>query len=209
MESPKRITKTQLLEAIKKEVELQEKRKILETRISSINNELYSLTEGEVGENSKEIKEDINEGLFQNVGRAIGRTISGVEQVKQGIIQNFQKGVDQKKIQNLTTDIQNKQKELNDLKNQYKYLTGQQHTVQGAKKAVPTSRNKQGVVSSQKPAAAAVKKQTKAPVQQIKTPTQQAVKTAQKKSVPQVKKGTVKQPTKQIIKKIAENKKSS
>lgn len=207
MESPKRITKTQLFEAIRKEVELQEKRKLLENKMSLINNELYTLTEGEDGKKAEEEK-DINEGLFQNVGRAIGRTISGVKQVGQGIKQNFQKGVDQKKIQDLTVDIKNKQKELNDLKNQYKYLTGQQHTAQGAKKAVPTSRNKQGVVSSQKPATA-VKKQTKAPVQQIKTPTQQAVKTAQKKSVPQVKKGIVKQPKKQIIKKIAENKKSS
>lgn len=207
MESPKRITKTQLFEAIRKEVELQEKRKLLENKMSLINNELYTLTEGEDGKKAEEEK-DINEGLFQNVGRAIGRTISGVKQVGQGIKQNFQKGVDQKKIQDLTVDIKNKQKELTNLKNQYKYLTGQNHTVQSAKNATPTTRNKQGVVSSKKPATA-VKKQTKAPVQQIKTPTQQAVKTAQKKSVPQVKKGIVKQPKKQIIKKIAENKKSS
>ncbi len=172
MESPKKITKANLLEIIRKEVEISEKKKFLQNRICKINEELNFLIEdskegspfdgdedkddvypsGNSDWNKGKSKEgDIDEGLFQNVGKAIGRTFSGIGQAGKNIKQNFQQGSDQKKLQYITNDIQTKEKELANLKNQYKFLTTQNYKSKGAKNIAPVPRNQQGVLTTNQP----------------------------------------------------------
>ncbi|HWY33292.1 MAG TPA: hypothetical protein VNX68_01520 [Nitrosopumilaceae archaeon] len=143
MESPKKITKAQLIEAIRREIDFQERKKLLENKVSNINEELKILTEEEKEE------ESIEEGIFQNVKRAIGNTVSGVGKVGQAVTQKFQQGADQNKLQNITTDIKAKEQEISNLKNSYKHLTGQNYSTKTAQSASPVARNQQGVVKQQ------------------------------------------------------------
>jgi uncharacterized protein YPO0396 len=165
---------------VRQEVDFQEKRKLLESKISKLNEDIYILTEGESGKKTQN-DDDIDEGLFQNMGRAISGAFSGakgvgqaavqkVQQKGQAVAQKFQAGADQKKLQYVTADIQKKQAELDGLKKQYQFLTGQNHNAKTAQNATAVARNKQGVVKApaQKPVAQkpAVKK-TGAPAKVI------------------------------------------
>ena len=152
MESPKTITKAQLLKMFQEEVEFQDRKSLLESKILKINEELSLLSE------------DTNEGFFQNAKRIVGNAVSGAKQVGKGMVQNYQQGADQNKLQNITADIQAKTKELSDLKNQYKYLTGQAHNAKVAPKATAVNRTQQGVVKS--PIVKPVANQTAKPIVQ-------------------------------------------
>jgi hypothetical protein len=170
MEDSNKVTKGQLLEMIRKEIIFQEKKELLENKILSINNELYVLTEGKEGKKKKE--DDIDEGLFQNIGRGIAGALSGtkgvgqaaaqkvqqagqkvaqnVQQAGQKVAQKYQSGADQKKLQYINSDIQKKQAELNDLKKQYTALTGQRHSTKGSQDANALARDQQSKGMSKK-----------------------------------------------------------
>ena len=161
MEGSNKVTKGQLLEMIRKEIIFQDKKELLENKISSINDELYVLTEGREGKK----KDDINEGL-RDWGRSIAGAFSGakgvsqaaaqkvqqagqkvaqnVQQAGQKVAQKYQSGADQKKLQYINSDIQKKQAELNDLKKQYTSLTGQRHSAKGSQDTTALARNQQG-----------------------------------------------------------------
>jgi hypothetical protein len=145
MESPKRITKNQLLEMVRQEVDFQERKKLLENRISELNEEIFFLTEGESGKKKKK-DDDIDEGLFQNIGRAVSRGISGVGQIGQGIKQNYQKGVDQKGLEHISADIKQKEQELAQLKNDFKFKTGKSYNTKNSQNPTALARDKQGVI---------------------------------------------------------------
>jgi len=98
MEDSNKVTKGQLLEMIRKEIIFQEKKELLENKILSINNELYVLTEGKEGKKKKE--DDIDEGLFQNIGRGIAGALSGTKGVGQAAAQKVQQA-GQKVAQNV------------------------------------------------------------------------------------------------------------
>jgi len=172
MEGSNKVTKGQLLEMIRKEIIFQDKKELLENKISSINDELYVLTEGREGKK----KDDINEGLrdwgrsiagafsgakgvsqaaaqkvqqagqkvAQNVQQAGQKVAQNVQQAGQKVAQKYQSGADQKKLQYINSDIQKKQAELNDLKKQYTSLTGQRHSAKGSQDTTALARNQQG-----------------------------------------------------------------
>lgn len=204
MESPKRITKSQLVEMVRKEIDFQEKKKFLENRIAELNEEIYIISEGESGKKRKKDKE-IEEGLFQNMGRAIKKGVSGLANVGQGIKQNYQKGVDQKSLEYITNDIKTKEAELAQLKKDFQFKTGENYSAKNSQNPTAVARNKQGVVK------APAKKQTvktapvAQPVQAAKpvtkaAPKKQAVKPAQ----PVAKAAPKKQTTKVIPPKTAQ-----
>ncbi len=185
MESPKRISKSKLLEMVRKEVEIQERKKLLENRISELNHKIYIISEGESGKKKKKDEDEMDEGLFQNIGRGISRGISGIGKAAQGIKQNYQQGSDQKSIEHLTSDIKQKKQELAQLKKDFAFVTGQSFKTKSAQNAVALPRNQQGVVK------APVKKQAVKPV------TKQTTKPVAKKAAP--KKAVVKKQTANII----------
>lgn len=231
------ITKTQLLEIVRKAVDFQERKKLLENKISTINEELLVLTEdkditdkkidqselafleklykrtptekvkkmiddlkkkdiddtkykGDEFDNESDMianrkkdskkKKDIDEGLFQNIGKAV----SGVKNIGQNMVKNYQAGTDQQKLQYLKNDIAKKQQELNDLNKQYKYLTTQTYSNKGAQTSTAVPRNQQGVIpQKQKVQAPPVQQKTQVPVQN-KQATGKFIKPVQKRQVP-------------------------
>jgi hypothetical protein len=197
MESPKRISKSKLLEMVRKEVEIQERKKLLENRISELNHEIYIISEGESGKNKKKDEDEMDEGLFQNIGRGISRGISGIGKAAQGIKQNFQQGSDQKSIEHMTSDIKQKEQELAQLKKDFAFVTGQSFKTKSAQNAVALPRNQQGVVKApvKKQAVKPVTKQTAKPV--AKPAVKQTAKPVAKKPAP--KKAVVKKQTANII----------
>jgi len=166
MEGSNRITKGQLLEMVRKEIAFQDKKELLESKISSINDELYVLTEGREGKKEKE--DEIDEGLFQNIGRGIAGAFSGakgvgqtavqkvqqtgqaavqkVQQTGQAVAQKYQSGSDQKKLQYIKSDIQKKEAELAYSKKQYQNLTGKAYNAKTASKVIAAPRGQQGIV---------------------------------------------------------------
>jgi hypothetical protein len=152
MESPKRISKAQLLEMVRREVDFQEKRKLLESKISELNEEIYFITEGVSGKKSKKEDEDeIDEGLFQNMGRAISRGVSGIGQAAQGIKQNYQQGADQKGLEHITSDINQKEQELAQLKKDFQFKTGKPYSADNIQNPTALARDKQGVIKKAVP----------------------------------------------------------
>ena len=226
------ITKTQLLEIVRKAVDFQERKKLLENKISTINEELNLLQEGfgskgtgttgakgTKGNKKDDIdntkykgdefdnevdmisnrkkdskkKKDIDEGLFQNIGKAV----SGVKNIGQNMVKNYQAGTDQQKLQYLKNDIAKKQQELNDLNKQYKYLTTQTYSNKGAQTSTAVPRNQQGVIQQkQKIQTPPVQQKTQVPVQN-KQATGKFIKPVQKRQAPV-----------QQRRKVAENKKN-
>lgn len=176
MESPKRITKSQLLEMVRKEVEIQERKKLLENKIEELNNEIYILSEGESGKKKKKDEDEIEEGWLKNAGQALSRGMAGASGVFKGMQQNYQKGADQKSIEQMTSDIKQKEQELAQLKNSFKYVTGKSFNAKNSQNAVALPRNKQGVVKApaKKKTTVAPATTTAAPAQTKKAPTKVA-----------------------------------
>ena len=220
------ITKTQLLEIVRKAVDFQESKKLLEDKISKINEELLVLTEDKditdkkidqselafleklykrtPTEKVKKMiddlkKENIDEGLFQNIGKAV----SGVKNIGQNMVKNYQTGTDQQKLQYLKNDITKKQQELNNLNKQYKYLTAQNYSNKGAQTATAVPRNQQGVIpQKQKVQAPPVQQKTQVPIKKAVAPVK---KTTNGKFIKPVQKRQVPTPQRRAV---AENKKN-
>jgi len=156
MEGSNKVTKGQLLEMIRKEIIFQDKKELLENKISSINDELYVLTEGREGKKKKE--DDIDEGLFQNIGRGIGKAFGGAKEVGAAVQQKYQAGSDKKSLNYVISDIKEKEAELADSKKQYQNLTGKAYSPKTASTATAVPRNQQGLVKTAPAKKAATKK---------------------------------------------------
>jgi len=156
MEGSNKVTKGQLLEMIRKEIIFQDKKEMLENKIASINDELYVLTEGREGKKKKE--DDIDEGLFQNIGRSIGKMVGGAQQVGTGIKQQYQAGSDNKNLNYVIGDIKKKEAELQASKKQYQTLTGKAYNAKTAPNTAAAPRSQQGLVKKAPAKKAATKK---------------------------------------------------
>lgn len=195
MESQKRITKSQLLEMVRKEVEIQERKKLLENRISELNHEIYIISEGESGKKKKKDEDDIEEGWLKNAGQAISRGVAGASGVFQGMKQNYQKGSDQKSIEQITSDIKEKEQELAQLKKNFEFITRKPYNAKNSQNAVAAPRNLQGVkksVPKKQNAKPATTQQAQPAVQQTQ-PATKKTQPAAKKTQPVAKKAPAKQ----------------